>query len=184
MPVVKFQDRDVRPPKNGWSFPIQGKIVTRHSESAIIQEMLAAAKANNRPYDRNQATVDLWSYYNEREPERARAGRERVDGKPSEADVLVPEVWGPIIWRFLNLAAARYNETFFKHLVGQVSALMTCPECRQEWRKVVEERPPTDVVDAKSACVWVNHMHNAINARLGRKPYSYSRMVTEYGAPP
>lgn len=183
MHIVKFHDHHVKPPRGGWRYPAQGRMIEAHSEGQLIEEIIKVAKANGRDATRATAERTIWEYFCINEPERAKHG-ETIGQTDHDSDVLVPAVWGPWIWKFLNLAAVRYQPEFFKHLLATIPILMTCQECRTHWREIVEANPPDKITDAKSACVWVNARHNDVNARTGKAPFPYHRMVAEFGAPP
>ena len=158
-------------------------MIEAHSEQQLIEEIRKVAAANGRDATAATAERAVWEYFCINEPERAKHG-EVIGQTAHDADVLVPAVWGPWIWKFLNLAAVRYQPAFFSALLANIPGLMTCPECRKHWREIVEANPPDGITDTRSACVWVNERHNEVNARTGKSPFPYHRMIAEYGAPP
>lgn len=158
--------------------------ISKHSEVELINEVVSVARANGLSTSYELAEKQVWEYLCSQEPERAKNGERLSSDGASDADVLTRTRWGPWIWNFMALAAARFQSRFFFQLLDQVPILMTCPECRDHWRDIVKSNPPSSVRDAKSACVWVNQVHNSVNERIGKRPYSYEQMVAEYGAPP
>ena len=102
MPIIKkFHNRSVVPPRGGWSFPIQGRMISKHSEHELIQELLAIGKANGQPISAATAELEIWKYFCSREPDRCKNG-EAVGSTQNDVDVLTREVWGPWIWKFLK----------------------------------------------------------------------------------
>lgn len=189
--IPKFFDAEVKPPRGGWHYfyrPEDGSTMFRGSSpDGVIEEVMKYRRNNGVTPDRAAIEVELWNYWCSLDP--TRCGQEAVEPSARVAYLprdQKPEFFGPIIWRFLNLAATRFDETgrdFFLQTVGAVFGLMSCPDCRSHWVQLLEQYNPTVVLTKKQACEWVNRVHNLVNARTGKPEYPYSKMVTEYGAP-
>lgn len=184
--MTKFFDAATRPPRGGWSFMIAGARVDRYSETEILSA-LRAWRVNNGTFQSEIALQEeLWTYYCSREPERCGAKRGTVAETPLAPRELTKEVIGPWIWQFLNLAAVRWHpgmKDWFLSLCDMIIVLLDCPICRDEWRVLLAEHPPLDLSTRLQVCQWVNYVHERVNAKLGKSPYPYERMVREYGAP-
>jgi hypothetical protein len=189
--IPKFFDAEIRPPVGGWHYftnpSNHNTLFRKQSADAVIDEIQRYERNNGKQRPREEIEREVWQYWCSLQPE-------RCGGAPQQAGGIVPmlpkdigkEFFGPIIWRFLNLAAVRFEFTgrdYFLSTVQHVHNLMTCPTCRQHWLHLLEKYPPTRITTTKEACVWVNTVHNEVNAIAGKGEYPYSRMVTEYGAP-
>lgn len=154
---------------------------------AVIEEIVKYRRNNGGDTDRAAIERELWNFWCSLDPQRC--GQAAPVSGPSGPYLprdQKPEFFGPIIWRFLNLAATRFDEAgrdYFLQTVGSVFNLMACPDCREHWLQILEQNNPTLILTKKQACQWVNRMHNLVNVRIRKVEYPYERMVTEYGAP-
>lgn len=193
--MTRFFDAHVRPPRGGWNFPISGQLVSAHSESEILGILRKFRKNNGTYRDDAALSEELWSYYCQREPDRC-----GTDGKavpvfnvpevtplshliPAEK---TPELQGPPTWTWLNTLAAQWNpglHNYFMATCDAIIVVLECPICRDEWRKILAETPPSGLASRVAVCQWVNAAHNAVNARKGKAQYPYSKMIVNWGAP-
>lgn len=190
--ITTFFDSHVRPPRGGWSFPIGGEMVTAYSEGDIL-EQLAKWHRNNGTFSTMEALrSQLWGYYCEMEPLRCGAGSVVVSGpvNVAPAPVLIaektPRLQGPPIWTFLNTVAAQWTpglHNYFLATCDAITVILDCPDCRQEWRRLLASDTPIILSSRLEVCQWVCRMHNAVNSKTGKQLYPYSRMVAEFGAP-
>lgn len=187
--IVKFFNAHVIPPRGGWSFPINGQLVERHTESDIHAEVKRWRQNNGTFVSDEEITRELWAYYCKNQPERCGLSAKQVASTAASEVTprdLTKEVIGPWIWQFLNLAAVRWQpgtHGFFLDLCDQIIVLLDCPICRNEWGHILHSRSPGPIKTRVQACEWANWAHNQVNARIGKNTYPYSRMVAEYGAP-
>lgn len=191
--MTRFFDASIRPPRGGWSFPLNGELVTGYSESELI-DIVRKWKINNGVFTSEGAIQEeIWEYFCGREPERC--GRSGVTStiaqppKPGQAVMAdkTPELQGPPIWTFLNTLAAQWNPGMHQYFLATVDAIIVileCSNCREEWRRLLGKYPPVDLATRLEVCQWVNRVHNEVNAKKGKTQFPYVRMVTEYGAPP
>lgn len=189
--IAKFHDIAERPPKGGWHYfynPNDRDTYFRKASPADVFTELKRYRTNNATFVSDiDLERELWVYWCSLHPERCGQASapvaDAVAMLPKDQD---PLFFGPIIWRMMNLAATRIEFTgrdFFLNFLGQVVNLMTCPDCRAEWAEILASDSPMAIVTAKDASVWVNRVHNRVNAKKGKMEYPYSRMVTDYGAP-
>lgn len=184
--IVKFYDRDVKPPKGGWHYVVNGQRIEGHSEGEVIGR-IKQVRVNNGTYVSDKAIeAELWDYLCSRQPERCG----RVNRAPDQQRYqniyprdITPAVYGPWIWQFLNFAAVRFDRDFFLHLCQQLVRMIDCPECRSEWQSILSADSPKDLSNAFEASHWVNKQHNRVNRKLGKPEYPYVAMIREYGAP-
>lgn len=187
--IVKFHDAHIRPPKGGWNYPIGGRLVTKHSESEILTELVKWQKNNAQFVSEETAKAEMWAYWCQREPHRCGGPVPRFRAKappPVQPRDRTPEVQGPPIWTFLNTLAAAWTmqlHDYFLHTIDTISVILECPVCRHHWQEIVRENPPQQLKSRFEVCQWVNKMHNLVNGRIGKPIYTYLQMVQEFGAP-
>jgi hypothetical protein len=193
--ITKFYDAAERPPIMGWHYyddPNDRGTYFREASADAVFERVKRLRVNNAKHVSDfDLWRELWSYWCSREPKRcgqdateyAVAG---VSPGPLVPRDINPPFFGPIIWRMMNLLAARFDSTtpqFFRDFLYEVTPVMTCPACRQEWAKILLDYSPESVRTAREACEWVNRAHNIVNERRGSARYSYEQGVAEYGWP-
>lgn len=172
----------------GWHYfydPADGATMFKMASASEVIDELRRYRTNNRTLT-GKEEEEVWGYYCSRHPERCGQVVPAGGPVPFLPRDQTPEFFGPIIWRFLNLAATRFDvigRDFFLATLLKTYDLMTCPDCREHWNEILGKENPSEIRDTKSACAWVNRIHNLVNARTGKAPYPYARMVTEYGAP-
>ncbi len=183
--IPKFFDLPRPPINGGWhywldegkSFPVNGGTPEQ------VHAQVKLYRSNNRLPNSDDETIwrELWAYWCSREPERCHIKR----GKAVDPEKLPgKEVWGPIIWRFLNWAAVNYSGAFFTMLVNETrQRLVICPDCRRHFEELLVRHPLSQVRDAKTACIWIHTVHNAVNRSIGKPEFSYEDFVQHYGAP-
>lgn len=190
--IGPFFDAHIRPPRGGWNYTYQGELIQGYSESDIV-EKITRIQRNNATFTTSQAIRDeIWKYFCSREPTRCGMATPPAPLPDAPAGVslvsreITPVVQGPPIWTFLNTLACVWRpglHDYFLATCDAVSAILECPDCRNEWRRQLNEHPPVSLDTRLKVCQWVNSRHNAVNARAGKLHYPYWRMVTEFGAP-
>lgn len=186
--IVKHFDTEIRPPRGGWSYPIAGEIVTKYSEGAIVGE-LKRWRVNNNTFVSDEALMrEVWQYWCDREPERCGQlpGASSGSARLFQPRPVTKELQGPPIWTFLNTIAVQWTEGLHPYFLATCNAILgvlECPDCRGEWRRLLNDYPPASIASRVAACQWVNLVHNEVNKRKGGSIYPYQRMVTEWGAP-
>jgi hypothetical protein len=188
--IAKFWDRQIKPPKGGWHYNLSGNVtLERHSE-AEIHAAVKQWRQNNQTFASDlDIERELWVYYCNREPKRCKnaMAEHSATVKSANAPVEVTkEMQGPPIWTFLNTLAVQWQPAladYFLHTVDTISAILVCPICQTEWQTLLRNRNPRNISSKLEACIWVNAVHNEVNARVGKPAYPYSRMVTDWGAP-
>lgn len=188
--MTKFHDAAERAPVGGWHYfydPTDGSTMFKlSSPDAVIDEIVKYRRNNGQNFARAEIEQEVWTYWCSRDPVRCGQNVEQRNIVPFLPRDLTPKFWGPIIWQFLNIAAVRFDhigaERFFG-ILASIMPMMSCPECQHHWALILEANPPDDVTSAKSACQWVNKLHNLVNAQTGAAQYAYEKMVVDYGAP-
>lgn len=194
--IIKFHNRAVMPPRGGWSFPINGELVTRYSEGEIIDALEQARRNAGTFTNRAALEYEVWAYYCGREPNRCagyvvpgvRVGDELLpEGMVADEGAKAPVRQGPHIWRFLNVVAAQWTPTlaqYFLATINSIGQVLDCKLCKAEWANVRSEMPdPANIKSRIEACQWALAAHNKTNVKLGKPIYTYAKFVTEFGAP-
>lgn len=187
----RFFDAHVRPPRGGWNFEYQGKLINGYSESEIV-EAVRRVQQNNGSYVSDAAISEmLWRYYCAREPDRCgqRVSAPVASFAPGQFVVkaeVTPEIQGPGIWLFLNTLAVQWTPAFHDYFLATCDAIIVileCPDCRTEWRRLLTDYPPVSLASKLAVCHWVNDRHNDVNRKIGKQQFPYERMVSQFGAP-
>ncbi|KAK6908930.1 hypothetical protein I203_102936 [Kwoniella mangroviensis CBS 8507] len=84
---------------------------------------------------------------------------------------------GRSAWRVLHLMTLRYpdeptedDRQALKSYFHLFSRLYPCGECAAEFQKLLKEYPP-QTGSRKSASLWLCHVHNLVNERLGKPEF-------------
>lgn len=189
--IAKFFDRQIKPPRGGWHFPLPGgNTLERHSEADVLSELKRWRKNNGTFVSDVDLERELWTYYCNREPARCRQTTFDAQPKITALGVgpveVTKEMQGPPIWTYLNTLAVQWTpglHDYFLATVDAIPAILVCPICTEEWRRLLRNRPPQGLGTRLAVCQWINAVHNEVNMRVNKPAYPYSRMVTEYGAP-
>lgn len=189
--MTKFYNAHIVPPRGGWVYPIGGAEFTAYTEGDIIQALIRWQQNNGKYVSDAAAAEEIWAYYCAREPVRCGMTVPAPGSAPDPSGLVpadkTPEVQGPPIWLFLNTLAAQWNPALHAYFLATVDAILViieCPDCREEWRRLVSIYPPAGLTTRFDVCRWVNKLHNAVNAKRGKMNFPYAKMVTEFGAPP
>lgn len=192
--ITKFFNAAERPPIMGWHYyrdlNDRETYFRKDSAEGVLEELKRQRVNNGKFVSDFDLWRELWDYWCSREPTRC-GYSERTPAAELPAGPLIPRdinppFFGPIIWRMMNLVAARFDavgHAQWLDFINIIHPTMTCPDCRQEWRKIVREHPPGDVHTTREACEWACRVHNIVNDRRGAPQYHYSRGVVEYGWP-
>ncbi len=180
------------PPRGGWAIELDGRDYAAFSEGELVEKIARFRRNNGGDTNETNIRRTIWNVFCHREPQRCSdrrnpANEVAIAAAPVVQRDLKPEVMGPWIWQFLNLAAVRWNpgsSLWFNSTLDMVTVLLECPICREEWRTVLHDNPPAGFQTPRDVCIWLNNAHNAVNIRIGKAIYPYYRMVSEYGAPP
>jgi len=100
-----------------------------------------------------------------------------------------PKLWGPPCWKFLHYVTIAYPDyptpqdkenvkSFFYSLGG----VLPCENCQHHFAKNFEKYPLSDkVLSCRYNLVnWLIDIHNDVNARNGKKIWSYDEVMDLY----
>ncbi|WVQ66510.1 uncharacterized protein L199_004691 [Kwoniella botswanensis] len=93
---------------------------------------------------------------------------------------------GRSAWRVLHLMTLRYpdeptedDRQALKSYFHLFSRLYPCGECAAEFQKLLKEYPP-QTGSRKSASLWLCHVHNLVNERLGKPEFDCLTLDATY----
>ncbi|RXK36063.1 thiol oxidase [Tremella mesenterica] len=93
---------------------------------------------------------------------------------------------GRAAWRVLHLMTLRYpdnptpdDRSALKSYFHLFSRLYPCGECAQEFQLLLKEYPP-QTSSRKTASLWLCHIHNLVNARLGKPEFDCLTLDATY----
>lgn len=103
-----------------------------------------------------------------------------------------PVVWGPFFWTYLHIMARHYAESPSSdqqsHMLAflhSFPATLPCVQCRRHAVKYMREHEETlnsSVLSRRNLMQFLWKMHNAVNARTGKRQLSWSQVQHLYDA--
>ena len=79
---------------------------------------------------------------------------------------IAPEIWGPNLWGTLHLLCL--TGTITPNFVQEFAKVIPCPMCAGHFAEVLKENPLPDSDDPLVLFRWSVHVHNLVNARIGK----------------
>ena len=97
------------------------------------------------------------------------------------------KVWGQYLWRLLHTISYTYDPKMPDELRGKyirffhvLKDFIPCPICRNHYSDRINKNPPERNMTTKDELVlWLNNLHNEVNAGLG-KPLISKRFADSY----
>jgi hypothetical protein len=77
-----------------------------------------------------------------------------------------PEIWGPNLWGTLHLLCLA--GTITPNFVQEFAKVIPCPMCAGHFAELLKENPLPESDDPLILFRWSVHVHNLVNARLGK----------------
>jgi hypothetical protein len=77
-----------------------------------------------------------------------------------------PDVWGPNLWGTLHLLCLA--GTITPNFVQEYATVIPCPMCAGHFAEILKENPLPDSDDPLVLFRWSVHVHNLVNARIGK----------------
>ena len=99
-------------------------------------------------------------------------------------DLSNPNVWGPVLWKFLHIMAFNYPENpnpqtkaSSRQFFYSLRHLLPCETCRIHYNELISKRQP-ETDSAKLIQEWVLWLHNEVSARTNpnAQPWSMSQL--------
>lgn len=97
------------------------------------------------------------------------------------------KVWGQYLWRLLHTITYTYEPKMSDEMKGKyirffhvLKDFIPCPICRNHYTERIGKNPPEKNMKTKDELVlWLNNLHNEVNAGLG-KPLISKRYADSY----
>ncbi|GAA5981564.1 hypothetical protein JCM10908_004156 [Rhodotorula pacifica] len=179
-----------------WSLPI----VTFLSAAILLVlafTALGSSFDSSKEHNRLWASGSVGHEASERGPSGSRAAALAVDngdGKEwTTGHVIMPKLGnatakaelGRASWRLLHTMAARFPEEptenereTFKSFLHIFSRLYPCGECAAEFQHLLAQHPP-QTSSRGTASMYLCHLHNLVNARLGKDEFDCGENLKE-----
>ena len=77
-----------------------------------------------------------------------------------------PEKWGPYFWGVIHLGCLAGSMT--PEFINMYPSVLPCAACGQHFTEVLQENPFPDSRDPMITFQWSVHVHNVVNARIGK----------------
>ncbi|GAA6046612.1 hypothetical protein JCM3770_006239 [Rhodotorula araucariae] len=137
--------------------------VTLHAQDAVVDARVRELLAKERADESGSALASLLQHGDVIMPKLANATAKAELGRAS--------------WKLLHTMAARFPEDptlqerdAFKAFLFLFSRLYPCGECAAEFQLLLREHPP-QTSSRGAASLYLCHLHNLVNARLGKDEY-------------
>jgi len=91
---------------------------------------------------------------------------------------VVPEIWGPNLWGTLHLLCLA--GTITSSFVQEFATVIPCPMCAGHFVELVKENPLPETDDPLILFEWSVHIHNLVNARLGKPIFSPEQAMEKW----
>jgi hypothetical protein len=97
-------------------------------------------------------------------------------------------IWGPHLWFSLHTMSFNYplrpteNDKYnYQNFFTSLKEVIPCSVCKKNYIRHLNEHPIKDSLDTrKSLAYWVIDMHNMVNVEIGKKVYSYDKVIKKY----
>lgn len=77
-----------------------------------------------------------------------------------------PEKWGPYFWGVIHLGCLTGSMT--PEFISMYPSVLPCSACSKHFAEVLQENPFPDSRDPMIMFQWSVHVHNVVNARIGK----------------
>ena len=95
---------------------------------------------------------------------------------------IAPEIWGPNLWGTLHLLCLA--GTITPNFVQEFAKVIPCPMCAGHFAEVLKENPLPESGDPLVLFRWSVHVHNLVNARIGKPILEPEQAVERWVARP
>ena len=97
-------------------------------------------------------------------------------------------IWGSHLWFSLHTISLNYplkpNETdkkYYRNFFINLQEVIPCSVCKTNYKRHLNEHPIDNYLhNRKEIVYWVIDMHNMVNVEIGKKVYSYEKVIKKY----
>jgi hypothetical protein len=90
-----------------------------------------------------------------------------------------PEVWGPSLWKFLNIICLNYpnkptliDRHNYSNFFNSLDNIIPCEACKYHYKLYLKQNAP-NLNSRNDLVLWIIDFHNHVNKRLNKRVYSY-----------
>lgn len=91
--------------------------------------------------------------------------------------------WGPIIWKVLHCITIKIKDEEFPkerqeiiRIITNICSNLPCPQCASHASGIIRKHKLVQVKNKSDLIKFVFFMHNLVNKRLKKKPYSFDNI--------
>ena len=97
-------------------------------------------------------------------------------------------IWGPHLWFSLHTISFNYplkpteNDKYnYQSFFTSFKEVIPCSVCKKNYIRHLIEHPIKNYLNTRKSLVyWVIDMHNMVNVEIGKKVYSYEKVIKKY----
>ena len=97
-------------------------------------------------------------------------------------------IWGPHLWFSLHSISFNYplkptenDRNDYRNFFNNLKEVIPCSVCKKNYIRHLTEHPINNYLNnRKSIVYWVIDMHNMVNVEIGKKIYSYDKVIKKY----
>jgi hypothetical protein len=97
-------------------------------------------------------------------------------------------IWGSHLWFSLHTISLNYplkpnkiDKRDYKNFFINLQEVIPCSVCKTNYKRHLNEHPIDNYLHNRKAIVyWVIDMHNMVNVEIGKKVYSYDKVIKKY----
>jgi hypothetical protein len=96
------------------------------------------------------------------------------------------EHWGPALWNFIHNITIVDNQSNFEDnkrvvkLLFNIYDVIPCPKCQGLYKEYLEILKSLDLSKGMVLFYWSIDLHNAVNKKLGKQPWTYDQGLQHY----
>ncbi|ORX37942.1 ERV/ALR sulfhydryl oxidase domain-containing protein [Kockovaella imperatae] len=156
---------------------------TRGADDEEDELVLMGTHSSDRPKQQEEDLYDMTAFTSPSAPILGTHGgviMPKMENATAKAEL------GRSAWKVLHLMTLRYPDTptqddrdALKSYFHLFARLYPCGECAEEFQALLKEYPP-QTSSRKAASMWLCHVHNMINERLGKPEFDCLTLDEKY----
>lgn len=97
-------------------------------------------------------------------------------------------IWGSHLWFSLHTISLNYplkpneiDKKYYRNFFINLQEVIPCSVCKTNYKRHLNEHPIDNYLhNRKEIVYWVIDMHNMVNVEIGKKVYSYDKVIKKY----